>query len=145
MALYLISNFSHIRVKDIKLFAELYLNKSKEFSCIIKPETYKLAMLLYYNGLKFENFEKYAVIEGNINIFMEKIEKENTFAKTNNMELCCHELEIGEYLKSYFGRSPNSIAECMYFGNYDVASFLISNGADINDIYIIFLFRFIIV
>ncbi|EAY05286.1 hypothetical protein TVAG_020320 [Trichomonas vaginalis G3] len=54
--LYLIDAFSRIRVKDLKLFSELYQKILKEFSCIIEPENDKLTTLLHYKGFKFENF-----------------------------------------------------------------------------------------
>ncbi|EAY18493.1 hypothetical protein TVAG_083460 [Trichomonas vaginalis G3] len=57
MSLNLIDVISQIRVKDIKLFAELYQKILNEFSCIIKPKNDKLATLLYYKGIKFENFK----------------------------------------------------------------------------------------
>ncbi|EAY19709.1 hypothetical protein TVAG_433050 [Trichomonas vaginalis G3] len=57
MALYLIDIFSQFRVKDIKLFSELYQKISNKFSCIIQPKNEKLATLLHYKGFKFENFE----------------------------------------------------------------------------------------
>ncbi|EAX93972.1 hypothetical protein TVAG_429020 [Trichomonas vaginalis G3] len=89
--------------------------------------------------------EKYAVQGGNINIFMQMIEDGKLFANMINTALDYHNFEIADYLKSNFGQTPNSIAECMYFGNYNVASFLLSNGADINEVYIIFLFILCIV
>ncbi|EAY22591.1 hypothetical protein TVAG_036160 [Trichomonas vaginalis G3] len=55
-----------------------------------------------------------------------------------------HNYEIAEYLKSNCGQTFDSIAESMLFGNYDVASCLISNGADINQTCISFLLIFII-
>ena len=57
MTLHMIDIFSQIREKDIKLFTELYEKILNEFSCLIKPENEKLAMLLYYKCFKFENFK----------------------------------------------------------------------------------------
>ncbi|EAY21806.1 hypothetical protein TVAG_238320 [Trichomonas vaginalis G3] len=221
MSLYLIDIMSQIRVKDIKLFAELYLNILNEFSCLIKPKNEELATLLYYKGFKFENFEPkmkeedilniystksplfyiawdkvddlkdkfpkldinekidyeftlldcsikygselcfnylknlgarytgysemYAVQGGNKIIFMQMIEDGISFDNMINTALDYHNYEIAEYLKSNFGQTFDSIAESMHFGNYDVASYLLSNGEDINKIYILFIFIFIIV
>ncbi|EAY01557.1 hypothetical protein TVAG_217950 [Trichomonas vaginalis G3] len=69
MALYLINVFSQIRVKEIKLYTELYLNISNKFSCIIQPKYLKLATLLYYKGLKFENFEPQITEEEIMNLY----------------------------------------------------------------------------
>ena len=73
------------------------------------------------------------------------IEDGKSFDKMLNIALDYQQHEISEYLKSNFGQTHNSIAESMYFGNYDVASYLLSNGADINDIYISIHFISIIV
>ncbi|EAX88553.1 hypothetical protein TVAG_309840 [Trichomonas vaginalis G3] len=221
MTLYLIDNFSQIRDKDIKLFTELHKKILNKFSCLIKPKNEKLAMLLYYRGFKFENFEsemkeeeilnlystesplyyiawdkvddlkgkfpnldineeidyeitplncaikygselcfnylknlgaKYtgysemcAVQGGNKNIFMQMIEDGISFDDMINTALDYRHYEIADYLKTNFGQTPDSIAESMFFGNYDVASYLLSNGEDINKIYIIFNFIFIVV
>ncbi|EAY00676.1 hypothetical protein TVAG_208680 [Trichomonas vaginalis G3] len=221
MALYLIDVFSQIRVKEIKLFSELYQKISNEFSCIIHPKNEKLATLLHYQGFKFENFEpeieeeiilnlystksplyyiawdkvddlkykfpnldinaqlyskitpldcsikhgselcfkylknlgakytdnseKYAVQGGNNNIFMQMIEDGKTFDKMIDTALNYHHYEFVEYLKSNLGQTFDSIAECMHFGNYEIASYLLSNGEDINKIYNLFLSIFIIV
>ena len=69
MAVYLIDIFSQIRVKDIKLFTELYKQILNEFSCLIKPENEKLATLLYYKGFKFENYEPEMNEEEILNIY----------------------------------------------------------------------------
>ncbi|EAY23659.1 hypothetical protein TVAG_119960 [Trichomonas vaginalis G3] len=50
MALYLIDIFSQIRVKEIKLFSELYQKISNAFSYIRKPNNEKLAELLRYQN-----------------------------------------------------------------------------------------------
>ncbi|EAX78909.1 hypothetical protein TVAG_537920 [Trichomonas vaginalis G3] len=219
-AIYLIDNFSEIRDKDIKLFAELYLKLSNEFSYITKPENKKLAALLHYKGFKFEKFvpkmkeeeilniystesplyyiawdkvddlknkfpkldddlkidneitpldcsikygselcfsylknlgavytddsQKYAVQGGNRNIFMQMIEDGESFDRVTNIALDYHNFEIADYLKSNFRQTFGSIAESMRFGNYDVASYLLSNREDINKINDLFLFIFII-
>ncbi|EAY15969.1 hypothetical protein TVAG_262190 [Trichomonas vaginalis G3] len=69
MALYLIDIISQVRVKDIKLFTELYQKILNEFSCIIKPENEKLVTLLYYRGFKFENFEPEMKEEEILNLY----------------------------------------------------------------------------
>ncbi|EAX99567.1 hypothetical protein TVAG_104480 [Trichomonas vaginalis G3] len=89
--------------------------------------------------------EKYAVQGGNKNIFMQMIEDGKSFDKMINTALDYRNYEIAEYLKSNFGQSPHSIAESMLFGNFDVASYLLSNGEDINEFSNLFLFIFIIV
>ncbi|EAX94002.1 hypothetical protein TVAG_356490 [Trichomonas vaginalis G3] len=220
MAVYLIDIFSQIRVKDIKLFTELYKQILNEFSCLIKPENEKLATLLYYKGFKFENYEpemneeeilniystdspfyyvawdrvddlknkfpdlyinqkinkitlldcaikygselcfnylknigvkytsnseEYAMQGGNKEIFMQMIEDGKSFDNMINTALDYRNYEIAEFLKSNFGQSPHSIAESMHFGNYDIASYLLTNGEDINKLYNLFLLIFIIV
>ncbi|EAY05195.1 hypothetical protein TVAG_058520 [Trichomonas vaginalis G3] len=89
--------------------------------------------------------ERYAVQGGNENIFMQMIEDGISFDKMINTALDYRNYEIAEYLKSNFRQTPDSIAESMYFCNYSVASCLISNGADINKNYNLFLFILIIV
>ncbi|EAX89962.1 hypothetical protein TVAG_124420 [Trichomonas vaginalis G3] len=69
MTLYLIDIFSQIREKDIKLFTELYEKILNEFSCLIKPENEKLAMLLYYKCFNFENFESEMKEEKILNLY----------------------------------------------------------------------------
>ncbi|EAX98807.1 hypothetical protein TVAG_479790 [Trichomonas vaginalis G3] len=88
--------------------------------------------------------EEYAIQGGNKEIFMEMIEDGKSFDDMINTALDSHNYEIADYLKSNFGQTFDSIAESMHFGNYDVASYLLSNGEDINDIYNLFLFIFII-
>ncbi|EAX92127.1 hypothetical protein TVAG_224890 [Trichomonas vaginalis G3] len=69
MALYLIDIISQIRVKEIKLYSELYQKISNEFSCIIQPKNLNLAALLYYKGLKFESFKAFMTEEEILNLF----------------------------------------------------------------------------
>ncbi|EAY23571.1 hypothetical protein TVAG_119070 [Trichomonas vaginalis G3] len=221
MALCLIDNLSKIRVKEIELFAELYQKISNEFSFIIKPNNERLATILHYKGLRFENFVakltqeeilnlystetplfyiawdkvddlknkfpnlelakkindeitpldcaikygselcfnylknigakytyqsiKYAVQGSNTNIFMQMLEEGKSYDKMINTALDNRNYEIAEYLKSHYGQEPDSIAESMYFGNYDVASYLLSLGCNLNNTYIIFLLMSIIV
>ena len=57
MVISLIDIFSQIRVKEVRLYSELYQKISKEFSCIIQPNNKKLIMLLNYKGFKFEIIE----------------------------------------------------------------------------------------
>ena len=89
--------------------------------------------------------EEYAVQGGNKNIFMEMIEDGKSFNSMINIALKYRHYEIADYLKSNLGQTFDSIAESMHFGNYDVASYLLSNGGNINKIYHLFLFIFIIV
>ncbi|EAY17611.1 hypothetical protein TVAG_234920 [Trichomonas vaginalis G3] len=220
MTLYLIDIFSQIRVKEIKLFSELYQKISNAFSYIHEPKNEKLATLLHCQGFKFENFEpemneeeilnlyptesllyyiawdkvdelkskfpnldiyhrinditpldyaikygselcfnymknlgaqytnnseEYAVQGGNKEIFMQMIEDGKSFDNVINAALDYRNYEIAEYLKLNFGQTFDSIAESMYFGNYDIASYLLSNREDINKIYHLFHIIFIIV
>ncbi|EAY04750.1 hypothetical protein TVAG_288920 [Trichomonas vaginalis G3] len=69
MATYLIDTFSQMRVKDIKIFTELYQLVSNEFSYIVKPENIRLATLLHYKGFKFENFEPKMTEEDVFNLY----------------------------------------------------------------------------
>ena len=62
-----------------------------------------------------------------------------------NAALDYRNYEIAEYLKLNFGQTFDSIAESIYFGNYDIASYLLSNGEDISNIYIFFSIIFVIV
>ena len=91
-------------------------------------------------ALYTNNSEEYAVQGGNKNIFMQMIEDGKSFDKMINIALEYHNNEIAEYLKSNCGQTFDSIAESMYFGNYDVASYLLSHSANVNKIYILFLF-----
>ncbi|EAX92128.1 hypothetical protein TVAG_224900 [Trichomonas vaginalis G3] len=69
LAFYLIDIFSTIRVKDIETFSEFYQKLSNEFSFIIKPKNDKLSSLLYYKGIKFENFEPKFTQEEILNLY----------------------------------------------------------------------------
>ena len=69
MTLHMIDIFPQIREKDIKLFTELYEKILNEFSCLIKPENEKLAMLLYYKCFKFENFKPTMKEEEILNLY----------------------------------------------------------------------------
>ena len=82
---------------------------------------------------------------GNKEILMQMIEDGKSFDNMINTALDYRNYEIAEYLKSNLGQFPNSITECMHFGNFDVASYLISNGANINKVYNLFLFIFIVI
>ena len=97
-------------------------------------------------GAQFTEYsEKYAVQGGNKIIFMQMIEDGKSFDNMINTALDYRNYEIAEFLKSNFGQSPHSIAESMHFGNYDIASYLLTNGEDINKLYNLFLLIFIIV
>ena len=73
------------------------------------------------------------------------IEEGKSFDKMINTALKYRNNEIANYLKLNFGQTPDSIAESMYFGNYDIASYLLSNGENINKTYNVFLFILIII
>ena len=87
--------------------------------------------------------EKYCVQGGNKEIFMQMIEEGKTFDYMINAALDYRHYEIAKYLESNFKQTFDSIAESMYFGNYEVASYLLSNGGKINNTYNLFLFIFI--
>ncbi|EAY04589.1 hypothetical protein TVAG_233250 [Trichomonas vaginalis G3] len=82
---------------------------------------------------------KLAIKGRNKNIFMQMIEDGQSFDNIINTALDYRNYEVAEYLKTKLGQKPDSLAESLHFGNYDIASYLISNGADINNIYILFL------
>ena len=72
MAIHLVDIFSQIRVKDLKLFTELYKQILNEFSCLIKPENEKLTTILYYKGFRFENFKPKMKEEEILNLYSTK-------------------------------------------------------------------------
>ncbi|EAY14112.1 hypothetical protein TVAG_351600 [Trichomonas vaginalis G3] len=139
------------KVDDLKRkFPNLDINKNiDEFTPLDCALNYGSELCFnYLKNLGAEytnNSEKYAVQGGNESIFMHMIEEGKSFDKMINIALRYRHNEIAEYLQSNFGQTPDSIAQSMYFGNYDVASYLLSNGANINDIYILFLFTIIVV
>ncbi|EAX91479.1 hypothetical protein TVAG_384590 [Trichomonas vaginalis G3] len=140
------------KVDDLKCkFPNLDINeridsKFTPLDCAIKYGSELCFNYLKNLGAQYTDYsEKYAVQGGNQNIFMQMIEEGKSFDNMINKALNYRHYEIVEYLQSNFGQTPDSIAENMHFGNYDVASYLLSNGEDINKIYDIFLFIFIIV
>ncbi|EAX87111.1 hypothetical protein TVAG_254650 [Trichomonas vaginalis G3] len=114
------------------------INEITPLDCAIKYGS-ELCFNYFKNlGAKYtDKSELYAVQGGNTNIFMQMIEDKKSFNY--------RQYEIAEYLKSNFRQNPDSIAESMFFGNYDVASYLLSNGGNINKLYIIFHIIFIII
>ena len=60
------------------------------------------------------------------------IEDGRKFDRMINIALGNRHYDIAEYLKSNLGQFPDALAEILYYGNYDVASYLLSKGADIN-------------
>ncbi|EAX88698.1 hypothetical protein TVAG_294040 [Trichomonas vaginalis G3] len=138
------------KVNDLKIkFPNLDINQKindiTPLDCAIKYGSELCFIYLKNLGAQYTDYsERYAVQGGNENIFMQMIEDGKSFKKMINLALDYRNYEIAEYLKSNFGQTPDSIAESMHFGNYDIASYLLSNGEDINKIYHLFLFIFII-
>ncbi|EAX93306.1 hypothetical protein TVAG_277110 [Trichomonas vaginalis G3] len=122
------------------------INEITPLDCAIK-----FGSVLCFNYLKnvggkyTSNSEEYAVQCGNNEIFMQMIEDGKSFDNMINTALNYRNYEIAEFLKSNFGQSPHSIVESMHFGNYDIASYLLTNGEDINKLYNLFSFIFIII
>lgn len=88
-------------------------------------------------GAKYtENSSEYALEGGNSNIFLQMIEEGEQFENMIQIALNYHHFELAEYLKTNLEQIPTSFAENLYFGNYDIASDLRCNGADINKFYI---------
>ncbi|KAI5503252.1 spectrin binding [Trichomonas vaginalis G3] len=139
-------------VDDLKSkFPNLKINTKvddeiKPLDCAIKYGSELCFNYMKNLGAKYtKHSEEYAVKGGNKNIFMQMVEEGESFNKMINTALGYQHYEIAEYLKSNFGQNPDSIRECMYFGNFKVISYLLSNGADINKpYYIFFLFIFTI-
>ncbi|EAY14435.1 hypothetical protein TVAG_426280 [Trichomonas vaginalis G3] len=140
------------KVDDLKSkFPNLDINKKINYeitplNCAIKYGSELCFNYLKNLGAQFTEYsEKYAVQGGNKIIFMQMIEEGKSFDKMINIALKYRNYEIANYLKLNFGQSPDSIAESMYFGNYDIASYLLSNGENVNKTYNLFLFILIII
>ncbi|EAY19285.1 hypothetical protein TVAG_451990 [Trichomonas vaginalis G3] len=139
------------KVDDLKCkFPNLDINQNTNditpLDCAIKYGSELCFNYLKNLGAQYTYYsEEYAVQGENENIFMQMIEDGKSFDNMINTALNYRNYEIAEYLKSNLRQTPYSIAESMYFCNYSVTSCLISNGADINKIYNLFFFIFIIV
>ncbi|EAX99134.1 hypothetical protein TVAG_115380 [Trichomonas vaginalis G3] len=139
------------KVDDLKSkFPNLDINQEIKnitpLDCSIKYGSELCFIYLKNLGAQYtKDSEKYAVQGGNENIFMQMIEDCKSFDNMINIALGYRNYEIAKYFESNFGQTFDSIAESMYFGNYDIASYLLSNGEDINKIYNLFLFIFIII
>ncbi|EAY20089.1 hypothetical protein TVAG_365970 [Trichomonas vaginalis G3] len=140
------------KVDDLKSkFPEFDINQTinneiTSLDCAIKYGSESCFNHLKKSGANYtNNSEKYAVQGGNQNIFKQMIEEGKTFDKMINTALDYHNFEIAGYLKSKFGQFPNSVTGSMNFGNFNIVSYLLSNGADINKIEILFIFTFTIV
>ncbi|EAY02728.1 hypothetical protein TVAG_465880 [Trichomonas vaginalis G3] len=140
------------KVDDLKSkFPNLDINKKIDYEitpldCSIKYGSELCFIYLKNLGAKYtKDSEEYGVQGGNKEIFMQMIEDGKSFDSMINIALGYRNYDIAEYLISNFGQTPDSIAESMHFGNYEIASYLFSNGEDINKIYNLFHFIFIIV
>ncbi|EAY11498.1 hypothetical protein TVAG_248650 [Trichomonas vaginalis G3] len=122
-------------------FPKLKVNKKIDFEITPLDCAIKYGSELCFNYLKNQGGEyteksaEYAIKGGNINIFEQMIENGQSFDGMINTALIYHHYKIAEYLHTNFGQIPNSPAKFMYYGSYDVVSYLPSNGADINDIH----------
>ncbi|EAY09503.1 hypothetical protein TVAG_102520 [Trichomonas vaginalis G3] len=139
------------KVNDLKSkFPNLDINREIKnitpLDCSIKYGSELCFNYLKNLGAKYAKYsEKYAVQGGNKIIFMQMIEEGKSFDNMINTALDYRNYEIAEYLQSNLGQTFDSIAESMHFGNYHIASYLLTNGEDINKIYNFFLFIFNIV
>ncbi|EAX91555.1 hypothetical protein TVAG_410680 [Trichomonas vaginalis G3] len=138
-------------IDDLKSkFPNLDINKMIKnitpLNCAIKYGSELCFNYLKNLGAKYTEYSEINAVQGgNTNIFMEMIEDGKSFDNMIDTALDYHNYEIANYLKSNFGQTFDSIAESMHFGNYDISSYLLSNGGNINKIYILFIFIFIIV
>ncbi|EAY12973.1 hypothetical protein TVAG_405190 [Trichomonas vaginalis G3] len=124
-----------------------YVNqKMFPLDCAIKFGSELCFNYLRNIGAKYtKDSEKFAVQGGNEYIFNQMIEDGKTFDGLINMALKYHNYQIADYLKTEFGQKPNSVAQSMLYGNYGVASYLLSKGSYSNEYYgILFIFTFII-
>ncbi|EAY17731.1 hypothetical protein TVAG_170450 [Trichomonas vaginalis G3] len=139
------------KVNDLKSkFPNLGINQEIDditpLDCAIRYGSELCFNYLKNLGAEYTKYsEKYCVQGGNKEIFMQMIEEGKTFDNMINTALNYRNYEIADYLKTNFYQTPDSITESMYFGNYEIASYLLSNGEDINKIYNLFHFIFIIV
>ncbi|EAY17209.1 hypothetical protein TVAG_291610 [Trichomonas vaginalis G3] len=140
------------KVDELKTkFPKLKVNKEMDhdftpLDCAIKYGSELCFNYLKNMGAKYDISSPILACQGgNKNIFMQMIEDGQSFDDLIDTAVSYHNYEIAEYLQSNCGQTFNSIAKSMHFGNYDVASCLIYNGANIDKIFISFLFIFIIV
>lgn len=82
-----------------------------------------------------EESAKYALQAGNQNIFSQMVDDSQSFDNMINIALIYRNYEIAEYLQINFKQDHKSIAEYMYYGVFEVASFLLNHEFDINKIF----------
>ncbi|EAY22443.1 hypothetical protein TVAG_379220 [Trichomonas vaginalis G3] len=82
-----------------------------------------------------EESAKYALQAGNQNIFSQMVDDSQSFDNMINIALIYRNYEIAEYLQINFKQDHESIAEYMYYGVFEVASFLFNHEFDINKIF----------
>ncbi|EAY03764.1 hypothetical protein TVAG_072570 [Trichomonas vaginalis G3] len=139
------------KVDDLKSkFPDLDINKKIDnlspLDCAIQYGSERCFNYLYYKGAYYSSdSQKYAVQGGNNNIFIQMIQDGKRFDNLINIALDYHNFYIATYLKLHFGQVPDSIADCFYYGNFDVASTLLSKGVDVDDRHIFFHLKSIIV
>ena len=62
-----------------------------------------------------------------------------SFESVLNVAMNFHNFEVAEILKSKYGQTTYSLADSFHFGNFDFVADLINKGANVNEIYEIFL------
>ncbi|EAY17332.1 hypothetical protein TVAG_266950 [Trichomonas vaginalis G3] len=88
---------------------------------------------------------KYAIKGRNINIFMQMVDDGVSFDNLFDLALYYKNYEIAEYIQTHFKPNNVSLIRSLDFGNYDIASYLINKGVDVNEVYIHILILFIII
>ncbi|EAX97508.1 hypothetical protein TVAG_429440 [Trichomonas vaginalis G3] len=92
------------------------------------------------------NTAKYASEGGNKIIFSQMLNDGQSFKDLVDIALIHRNYELVNYLSTRFDQHPSSeIAKFLYYGNFDTASYLIQNGHNMNNKFILFLLISIIV
>ncbi|EAY22329.1 hypothetical protein TVAG_378080 [Trichomonas vaginalis G3] len=98
-------------------------------------------------GAKYtENTAKFASKDGNKIIFSQMLNDGQSFKGLIDIALIHRNYELVNYLSTSFDQYPSSeISKFLYYGNFDIASYLIQNGNSVNNKFILFLLISIIV
>ena len=98
-------------------------------------------------GAKYtENTAKFASKDGNKIIFSQMLNDGQSFKGLIDIALIHRNYDLVNYLSTRFDQHPSSeIAKFLYYGNFDTASYLIQNGHNMNNKFILFLLISIIV